>query len=299
MMLDCYHLGLIGYPLGHSRSPDLHHAALRAAELSGEYRLFSIPPDADGVETIRGLVTDIREQRLQGLNVTIPHKQLVMPMMDRLAEVARAVGAVNTIIRGADGQVIGDNTDVPGFLEDVQKVVRAGPGLAVVLGAGGSARAVVYALARAGWRVNVLARRVEQARLLANEIGLAVGIMENVEADGLDESTLKRLSLDCDLLVNTTPLGMHPNVDTCPWPESLALPPRAGVYDLVYNPLETRLVCRARAAGLRAASGAGMLVAQGALAFQRWTGLDAPFDVMEKAFYQSVTTTSTQGRICH
>jgi shikimate dehydrogenase len=295
MTLECYHLGLIGYPLGHSRSPALHHAALRAAGLGGEYRLFPVPPDAEGVETIRGLVRDIREQRLQGLNVTIPHKQLVMTMMDRLTDVARVVGAVNTIICGADGQVIGDNTDVPGFLIDVQKVVGAGPGLAVVLGAGGSARAVVYALAQAGWRVSVLARRAEQAQLLAGEIGLAAGALEKVKGGGLDESTLNRLSSDCDLLINTTPLGMHPNEDTCPWPESLALPSRAGVYDLVYNPLETRLVRRARASGLRAASGAGMLVAQGALAFQRWTGLDAPFDVMKKAFYQPVTTISTQG----
>lgn len=289
----CYHLGLIGYPLGHSRSPALHHAALRAAGLAGEYRLFAISPDEQGISTIRGLVDQVRERTLHGLNVTIPHKQVVMPMMDRLTEVAQAVGAVNTIFREPDGQVTGDNTDVPGFLRDVQKLVGMGQGSALVLGAGGSARAVVYALARDGWHVRVLARRVEQSRRLAEEIREGAGARHQVEGGGLDEQTLMQLSQDCDLLVNTTPLGMHPDEITCPWPEMIPLPEGAAVYDLVYNPLQTRLVRRAQAAGLRATSGAGMLVAQGALAFQRWTGLAAPFDVMEEAFYRSITTTST------
>ncbi len=291
----CYHLGLIGHPLGHSRSPALHHAALRAAGLDGEYRLFAIPPDADGLMVIRGLVEDVRAQRLQGLNVTIPHKQTVMPLMDRLTEVARAVGAVNTIFREADGGVTGDNTDVPGFLSDVQRLVGTAAGTAVVLGAGGSARAVVYALARAGWRVQVLARREDQSRKLANEIGAVASAGQQVTGKGMDARILQKLSAECDLLVNTTPLGMHPHEDITPWPENMPLPQETAVYDLVYNPLETRLVRAAREAGLRAASGAGMLVAQGALAFQRWTGLDAPFEVMEAAFYQSISTAKTQG----
>lgn len=288
---ELYRLGLIGYPLGHSRSPALHHAALRAAGLQGEYSLFEIPPDDHGLVEIQTLVRDIREQRLQGLNVTIPHKQNVMAMLDRSTGVAQAVGAVNTIFRKSDGQVIGDNTDVPGFLSDVHKLIGTQPGTGIVLGAGGSARAVVYALAQAGWRVHVLARRAEQSQALAAEIGTASGAAMSITGYRLSTNILKKFSPECDLVVNTTPLGMHPNEDTCPWPDFLPLPPHAAVYDLVYNPLETRLVRAARETGLRAASGAGMLVAQGALAFQRWTGLDAPYAVMEESFYQSIAMT--------
>ncbi len=286
MTVSCYHLGLIGHPLGHSRSPQLHRAALAAAKLEGDYRLFPIPPAPEGAVEIERLIEDLCRGKLHGLNVTIPHKQTVLPFLDQQTIVVRAVGAANTLFVTAEGSVAGDNTDVPGFLWDLRRLMGANRGLAVVLGAGGSARAVVYALAQAGWQVRILARRVEHAAALAAEIGGATGLGERLSAGAMDASTLIRSGRDCDLLVNTTPLGMAPNTSGCPWPEDLPLPGGAAVYDLVYNPLETRLVQRAREAGLPAATGAGMLIAQAALSFKRWTGLGPPFEVMEKAFYE-------------
>lgn len=274
---DCYHLGLIGYPLGHSRSPQLHHAALRAFALAGEYCLFAIPPDENGSAQVAGMLEQLRAGVLHGLNVTIPHKQTVIPFVDRLSLVSRAVGAVNTLYLDESGQLTGDNTDVPGFLYDVRRLTGAAAGDALVLGSGGSARAVVYALGQAGWQVTVLARREEQAVELVRSVGFG-------RAGDLSRDRLA--STQCDLLVNTTPLGMTPQVDGCPWPEDIPLPHDAAVYDLVYNPLETVLTRRARAEGHPALNGAGMLTAQAALAFQIWTGLEAPFAVMDRAFYE-------------
>lgn len=285
----CYYLGLIGYPLGHSLSPQLHHAALAAAGLQGNYRLFAIPPTPEGQVEIGRLVEQLRQGKLQGLNVTIPHKQNVLPFLDRQSLVAQAVGAVNTLYTTSEGSgvrsVVGDNTDVPGFLWDLHRLAGAGTGQALVLGAGGSARAVVYALAQSGWQVQVVARRPEQASALVSEIGVASGLEDRLRAGAMEIRALAQYCGNCDLLVNTTPLGMVPNTAGCPWPEDLPLPGRAAVYDLVYNPLETGLIKRAWRAGLVAASGAGMLVAQAALAFKKWTGLEPPFEVMERAFY--------------
>jgi shikimate dehydrogenase len=273
-----YHLGLIGYPLGHSRSPDLHRAALAACRLDGEYTLFPIPPE-EAEEMVAGLVTDLRTGTLDGLNVTIPHKRIAMARADRLSDVARAVGAVNTLYREAEtGIVSGENTDVPGFLHDLRRRMGEGSGSALILGAGGSARAVVYALSQAGWQVTILARRIEQAQALAGDLG---GVKHPLQVGMLSRESMA--SARCDLLVNTTPLGMYPNGEGCPWPEDLPLPQGAAVYDLIYNPQETVLLKRARVEGHLAANGAGMLVAQAALAFQMWTGVEAPFEAMERA----------------
>lgn len=285
---DCYHLGLIGYPLGHSRSPQLHHAALKAFGLGGEYTLFPIPPLPDGAAEIAALLGRLRAGELHGLNVTIPHKPSVMPHVNVLSDVARAVGAVNTLFMDGD-QLVGDNTDVPGFMRDLQQLTGPVSGRVLVLGAGGSARAVVYALARAGCEVITLARRVEQAASLTREIGAAPELRgAQLAVAGLDElseaKTAARLCDGCRLVVNTTPLGMYPKPEGNPWPENTPFPAGAAVYDLVYNPQYTRLVQAARAAGLPADTGAGMLVAQAALAFSFWTGLEPPFDIMEQAF---------------
>jgi shikimate dehydrogenase len=280
-----YQLGLIGYPLGHSRSPQLHHAALLACGLSGDYTLFPVPPLPEGGPQIASLLNRLRNGQLHGLNVTIPHKPSVMTLVDELTPVARAVGAVNTLYMNGDGRLVGDNTDVPGFLRDVERLAGNQPGPAMVLGAGGSARAVVYALAKAGWSVHVLARRVVQATALVGEIGAAPELGEAQLASGvLDAPTIVSLSPGCRLVVNTTPLGMHPNIEGSAWPTNTPFPAEAAVYDLVYNPQETVLVREARLAGLRADSGAGMLVAQAALSFERWTGHQPPFEIMEQAF---------------
>lgn len=264
-----FRLGLIGYPLGHSLSPKIHAAALKACQLQGDYSLFPIHPDDK--QGLKDLLSRVRAGELHGLNVTIPHKQNVIDFMDELTPTAKAIGAVNTTyVR--DDKLIGDNTDAAGFLADLKKGIgnRESGKSAVVLGAGGSARAVVYALLNDGWEVTLAARRLEQAEQLAasftnNEL--------RITTFDLQPSTF-------DLLVNTTPVGMTPNIDQSPLPENLSLPSNAFVYDLVYNPSETKLVKTARAQGLPATTGLGMLIEQAALAFELWTGHSPPRDVL-------------------
>jgi shikimate dehydrogenase len=275
-------LGLTGYPLGHSLSPKLHAAALQAVGLAGEYNVYPVAPeDPQGLADLLGRV---RSGALHGLNVTIPHKQAVIPLLDELTTTARAIGAVNTIYF-RDGRLMGDNTDAPGFLADLKKfigTIREAPlQNALVLGAGGSARAVVYALAKDGWTVSVAARRVEQAQDIITGLDLPDS-ESRVSSIGYQASTLSSLLSSLSLIVNTTPLGMSPKIDVSPWPDALPLP-QADVYDLVYNPRETLFVRQARAAGLRAQTGLGMLVEQAALAFEIWTGRVPPRDVMFEA----------------
>lgn len=286
-----YRLGLIGFPLEHSASPRLHQAALRTHGLQGEYRLYSIPPTADGLIQVSDLISLMRIGEIQGLNVTIPHKPNVLRYVDRLSDVARATGAVNTLYLEGN-EVVGDNTDVTGFLYDLEKlVVNKHARNALILGAGGAARGIVHALSSHGWQLSILARRPEQAEEIAH--GLPPDEGEKVKTGELSRSMLKLLSGDCDLVVNTTPLGMYPNGQGCPWPEDFPFPSQAAVYDLVYNPLETILILRAREYGLRTRNGAGMLIAQAALAYQKWTCQAAPFDVMERAFYQEPSSGKT------
>ena len=271
------HLGLVGYPLGHSLSPKLHEAALAALNLPGEYRLYPVRPLPEGQVRLAELLDQMRKGNLHGLNVTIPHKQNVLSLLDELTPTAAAIGAANLIYLKA-GRLTGDNADAAGFLADLQRNGLAAPPsgrrIALVLGAGGSTRAVVYALVNAGWQVWIAARRVEQASALAASLRgpqPAIHVLP-LQADALTG--------DYDLVVNTTPLGMFPDVTSNPWPAELPLPGGAGVYDLVYNPSETTLVRQARRAGLCAANGLGMLVEQAAVAFATWTGQDTPLSAM-------------------
>jgi shikimate dehydrogenase len=274
------HLGLIGYPLSHSLSPQLHTAAFRALGLDGEYQLYPVAPgDEPGLAR---LTERLRNGELQGLNVTIPHKETILPLLDDLSLSARAIGAVNTLYL-KENQLIGHNTDAPGFLADLRRSFpqMAGEKHVLVMGAGGAARAVVYGLLTDGWDVILAVRRadVDQAGALIESVCGAAG-RGSARSVLLEAEALSPLLDKIWLLVNATPLGMFPNVAGSPWPGELAFPSRAAVYDLVYNPRETRLLAGARAAGLDTGSGIGMLVAQAALSFACWTGQEAPREVM-------------------
>jgi len=275
-----YQLGIIGYPLGHSLSPKIHTAALKSCGLQGGYTLFPIPPDDSS--GLKDLLTRVRTGEITGLNVTIPHKQNVIPFLDELTPIASAIGAVNTISM-RNGKLMGDNTDVPGFLADLKKFLttetrRLGnTKSALVLGAGGSARAVVYALVNDGWTVTIKARRPEQAQELIAQFTNCDSRLTSIKTIALNP-----LLSTFSLIINTTPVGMSPNVDASPWPVDLSFPPNAAVYDLVYNPRETRLVREAHAAGLPATTGLGMLIEQAALAFEVWTGCKPLSDVLWK-----------------
>ena len=264
-----FQLGLIGYPLGHSLSPKIHMAALKACHVQGNYSLFPITPE--DMQALRELLTRVRTGELHGLNVTIPHKQNVIPFLDELTPTAQAIGAVNTIC-WRENKLIGDNTDTAGFLADLKRFLatetrRRGESNVLVLGAGGSARAVVYALVNDSWNVFIAARRIEQAQELASQF-------DNITVTELNLQTFDLSNLQ--LMVNTTPIGMTPNIDQSPLPENLSLPLDTFIYDLVYNPRETKLVRDACAQGLQATTGLGMLIEQAALAFELWTGHTPP-----------------------
>ena len=269
-------LGLTGYPLTHSLSPNIHLAAMEYCGLKGSYVLFPLPPD--DLRGLKELLDRVRNGGITGLNVTIPHKQNVLPMLDELTPVAQAVGAVNTIFM-RNGRLTGDNTDAPGFLADLNRCLAAdlrekeGGKRSLVLGAGGAARAVAFALVNDGWQVSIAARRPEQALALISQFPDHASRLTTIDfhADGFRAAVS-----DLSLIVNATPLGMPPAVEKSPWPAGIPLPRRAVVYDLVYSPRETKFVLDARSAGLRAFSGLGMLVEQARLAFKIWTGFDVP-----------------------
>ncbi len=275
-------LGLIGYPVGHSLSPKIQNAALKASRLEGDYSLFPVAPD--DLQTLKNLMESVRSGEMTGFNVTIPHKQNVIPLMDELTPTARAIGSVNIIYKRGE-TLIGDNTDAPGFLADLNKFLTTAPygddktrghgdSKALVLGAGGSARSVVYALCNDGWQVSVAARRSEQAKQLS----------ENFPATQVKEYNLQTFQpFNFQLLVNTTPVGMTPHVDRSPLPENTVFPRQTKIYDLVYNPRETKLVRDARAHGMQATTGLGMLIEQAALGFTLWTGIQLPDEIFRSA----------------
>ena len=283
------HLGLIGYPLGHSLSPKIHTAALKACGLQGDYFLFPIRPDDK--QGLKDLLARVCAKEIHGLNITIPHKQNVIPFLDELTPTAKAIGAVNTIYL-RDEKLIGENTDATSFLTDLNNFLASNKSKienrksAIVLGAGGSACAVVYALINDEWNVTIAARRIEQAQELASQF-------KNADAIELNFQTLKPFDFaqgepsNFQLIVNTTPVGMAPNIDQSPLPENISLSPNAMIYDLVYNPRETKLVRDARAQGLQAATGLGMLIEQAALAFEIWTGHKPPRNIL----FESVRAT--------
>ena len=281
-------IGLIGWPVEHSVSPAMHNAAFEATGLPWHYTLLPTPPGR-----IKAALTGLKAQGYRGANVTVPHKQAVMPHLDEIADPARAIGAVNTII-AQEGQLIGYNTDGDGFLAALREAGFEPAGRsALVLGAGGAARAVVYALAQAGCAVTIHNRTVQRAAQLAHHMQDA-GVHAPVTWLPIT-ATLSDLDLArFDLLVNATPVGMWPQTDASPWPETLPLPSRWTVFDLVYNPTETRLLAQARAAGATTVGGLGMLVHQGALAFERWTGHSPPREVMQAACQQALEATGTQ-----
>lgn len=268
------HLGLIGFPVEHSLSPRLHAAALRSIGLQGDYRLYSVPPLPGGESALRTLLDRMRGGEIQGLNVTIPHKRAVITMLDELSPSAGAIGAANTL-RVRDGKLAGDNTDAAGFWADFCFLLESAgrntqPGKAMVLGAGGAARAAVYALANQGWQVVVAARDPLQAAQLSADLGVP-DLPGQITVIPYNRAGLAA-HRDASALINATPLGMQPAADTCPWPVDLALPPGAVVYDLVYRPAATRLVNMAWTRGLPARGGTGMLVEQAILSFQLWSG---------------------------
>lgn len=270
-------LGIIGWPVEHSLSPAMHNAAFAALGLTDwHYELLPTQPD-----DLKDRLDHLSDAGYSGINVTVPHKQAVMPHLHHISLAARGIGSVNTILF-EDGRREGHNTDSVGFMLDLAAhQVDVSQQEVLVLGAGGSAHAVVLGLANRGAQVTLVSRREQQAWQLRENI--RKGVSAQLKIDVQAPHSLAKIGSRFRLIVNCTPVGMWPHVDASPWPDELPIPSQAVVYDLVYRPAQTRLMQQAIASGAQAIGGLGMLVYQGAAAFELWTGQAAPVDVMFEA----------------
>jgi len=280
-------VGLIGWPARHSLSPVMHNAAFE--ELGLDWRYVALPVSMGSESAaVRGLSAI----GFVGVNVTVPHKTTVMADLDSLTDDARAIGAVNTLTFRDKGEgartVHGHNTDCAGFIGSLHQAGVSVVGeRAVVCGAGGSARAVVFGLLAAGAAdVLLLARRLDQAQGVASDLhSTSQGL---IRPQSLEAATLIESAQSAALLVNATPLGMVPGSADSIWPDDAPVPSELTVYDLVYVPEETHLLKQARATGAMAIGGLEMLIAQGAESFALWTGKCAPIPAMRHACKQAI-----------
>lgn len=266
-------VGVVGWPIDHSLSPIMHNAAFKALGMHDWfYDKMAVPPDIAS-----HAIKEPKRHGYIGLNVTVPFKEKALTLTNP-DEIARAVGAVNTIDFRDD---TGTNTDVDGFIDDLKAHdVTLSNQRALVLGAGGAARAAVYGLWREGTQVVVVNRTLERAREMLTQLTFSAGIAD-VKALTLDEA----VEWQPQIIINATSAGMYPHVDQSPWVSGVPFPSDAVLYDMVYRPAQTSLMHLAQASNSRPIGGLGMLVRQGAIAFKRWTGVDAPLDVMFNALH--------------
>lgn len=281
---------VLGHPIAHTMSPPMHNAALPAMGIDGVYVAFDVAPEQIGT-AIEGL----QALGVGGVNLTIPLKEAVIPHLDELSPEAAFIGAVNTV-QFTKGRRIGHNTDARGFLASLRAAGAEPDGARVaILGAGGSARAIAVALARAGAELVLLNRTPERGAELADRINTHVRPCARTAS--LEESDLRRELSRADILVNTTSVGMSPHVDDAPLAPADALHAGLFVCDLIYNPLETRLLAAARERGARTLNGVGMLAHQGALALEIWTGQTPPVALMEATIRETLISRSQMNQL--
>ena len=287
-------LGIIGHPIGHSISPRFQQAALDSLAVDAEYRAYAVPPGDVG-----DFVNSLRADGVMGINVTVPHKEAVMPFLDEIDDWAAEAGAVNTIVN-RNGRLRGYNTDGYGFL----RALRESGGLepagqrALILGAGGSARGVVQALLRAGVaRLDIANRTLARAESLAELAAAAAVPAAAIPLEPAPESALLAdAATSANLIVNCTSLGMRHGPDETASPLAAAqIPSTALVYDLVYNPMRTPLLRAAEQAGAPTLGGISMLVYQGAASFELWLERPAPVSVMMDAALDAMRARESAG----
>lgn len=264
-------VGLIGEPVEHSFSPPMHNEAFKTLGLDYVYAPFNVSPD-----NLKSAIEGANSLNIQGLNVTIPHKINVIKYLNELDPIAELIGAVNTI---DFKNLKGYNTDGIGCIRAIEEVTKIKDKNIVVAGAGGAARAVVFYLAKYGAEeVNILNRNLKKAENLANDL-LASNLISNVNSSDISE--ISKFISDADILIDTTPIGMHPNVSDEPIVKAADIHEELVVNDIVYNPNETVLLKEAIKANAKVVYGIKMLLYQGAESFKIWTGREAPIDVME------------------
>ena len=277
--------GVIGDPIEHTLSPVMHNAAFKHLKLDFVFLAFRVKASelGDAICGMRGL-------GVHGLNVTMPHKDAVVEYLDEVDSTAKFLGSVNTVLN-RDGRLLGFNTDGTGALKALRENGASPDGKKVLLlGAGGAAKAIAYALAKEAGELRVLNRSSEKAEELAGLLSRTFG--KKVVGGALSSSAVQRSLRDSDVLVNATSVGMDPNAK-----QSLVSPqwlrPDLCVMDIVYSPVETELLKEAKAAGARVIGGAGMLLYQGAASFEVWTGVSAPVEVMRRALLNKLGSGAT------
>ena len=271
--------GIFGDPISHTLSPAMHNAAFEAVGLNAVYVPFHVKAESKGA--LKAAVESVRAMNMMGVNVTIPHKERVMRFLDEVDPHAIDIGAVNTIVN-RDGKLFGCNTDGPGYLLSLRKETGFRPAgkKVVIIGAGGAARGILYSLLGLNPASVVLANRtIKRADALASEFAKKFSVP--VETSELDRAVMEKALCSADLVVNTTSIGMMGKGEL--GLPMKALPSKAVVSDIVYRPLKTGLIKAAEKMGLKTHAGLGMLVRQGAIGFELWTGRKAPVSVMEKA----------------
>lgn len=277
-MITTLTYGLIGNPLSHSLSPLMHNAAFKALKIDAEYKLFPLKE-----EEVENFVKSLNKNNIHGINVTVPYKEKVIPFLNKISPEARLIGAVNTVKLTSEG-LEGFNTDGAGFLmhlEDLEFGVE-GKNIAI-LGAGGACRAVSVYLAKAKpKKLSIFDIDKTKLDILANHLK---DNFQSVDIEGVNSIGSLNIQ-NCDLLINTTPIGMK-ETDPCLVDEGL-LHKNMLVYDLTYNPAETKLLKLAREKGAKVSNGLGMLLHQGAIAFEIWTTHDAPVEIMRDALLRGL-----------
>ncbi|MDF2565734.1 MAG: aroE [Massilibacillus sp.] len=268
-------LGIVGYPIGYSMSPRMQNAALKALRLDYTYIAMAVKP-----EDVKTIVIDLKAMKFRGFNVTIPHKIAIMNYLDEIDQSAKVIGAVNTVVND-NGRMIGYNTDYLGFVAPLKEMnFSMKEKNAVVLGAGGAARAVLWGLiSEKVSNITVVGRNVEKLNILRDQFKEYF----EIEIIEWNDNKYAERSKTADIIVNATPLGMYPKIDACPPIDWTCVNKNALVYDLIYNPKCTKFLELAEQNGNRILNGESMLVEQGAAAFKMWTSYDAPIQVMHHA----------------
>lgn len=273
--------GLIGDPVEHSLSPTMHNAAFEKLGLDFVYVAFRVQRSK-----LRDAVTSIRSLGIHGLNVTMPHKNAIIKYMDKMNHIARAIGAVNTILND-DGKLVGYDTDGIGAVRALKEsgIDLKGKKL-LMIGAGGAGKAIAFHLAQEVGEIIILNRATEKAERLAKDLRNKF----QAEATGgiLTNEIIKKQLSDTDILINATSVGMHPDVNSSLIDPSW-LRPDLCVMDIVYNPIETKLVRDAKSIGARVVYGIDMLVYQGAASFEIWINHQAPVEVMKKSILRKLS----------
>lgn len=275
--------GIMAHPVHHSLSPLMHNKAFQYLNLPYYYQAFDVPP-----EHLEEAVKAMRILGIEGVNISIPHKEKIIPYLDEVETEARVIGAVNTVVREQDGRLKGYNTDGAGYVQSLirETNISLSKTSTLVLGAGGAAKGIaVYLLKEGCSNLCITNRNLSKAQdlvLQLQQYSAEEGLSRSIEWKSWDEAE-REVDL-FSLVINTTPVGMWPQTDSSPilLPDSLSFAQEKVFSDIVYNPLKTKILLQAEERGAKIHTGVGMFIYQGALAFQKFTREDPPIEVMQK-----------------